>query len=105
MELGVDTLRYYAYSPIHVMALTPSQRRELLRYEVGESGNRIVKARALAGLTQAELAERTGLTQPYVSDVDRGRYGTITLDNARKFAECFGCSIEDLFPAPEKVEV
>ena len=34
----------------------------------------------------------------HVSDVARRRYRTITVENARKFARYFGCSIEDLFP-------
>lgn len=50
-------------------------------------------------LTQAELAAAVKLSQPYVSDVARGRHATITVDNARLFADYFGCSIEDLFPA------
>ncbi len=87
------------------MSLTPQQRRELLKSNVGASGNRIAKAKELAGLTQAELADQIGLTQPYVSDVERGRHTTITLDNARKFADFFGCSIEDLFPSRSTQEV
>ncbi len=53
---------------------------------------------ALTGVTQVNLAKALGLTQPYVSDVARGRYRTITVENARKFASYFGCRIEDLFP-------
>lgn len=87
------------------MSLSPNLRRELLRSEVGPSGNRIARAMELAGLTQAEIASKVELTQPYVSDVARGRHSTITLDNARKFAEFFGCSIEDLFPSRDKAEV
>ena len=45
------------------------------------------------------IAEAVGLPQPYVSDVvARQRYRTITVQNARKFANFFGCTIEDLFP-------
>lgn len=53
----------------------------------------------LAGLTQAQLAEAIGLSQPYISDVKTGRYNTLTVENAYKFADYFGCAIEDLFPA------
>ncbi len=45
------------------------------------------------------MARGVGLPQPYISDVARGRYQTITLRNARKLAEYFGCAIDDLFPA------
>lgn len=69
----------------------------------GTDGNRVAKAIELAEVTQVEVATSTGLPQPYISDVARNRYQTITVDNARKFAEFFGCAIEDLFPAREAV--
>jgi len=47
--------------------------------------------------------EATGFVQPYVAQVMGGRFRTITVENARKFAEFFGCNIEDLFPASEAV--
>ena len=43
------------------------------------------------------VADAVGLPQPYVSDVARPRYRTITAENARKFANYFGYSIADLF--------
>lgn len=81
------------------MALTERQLKQLRAEPVGPSGNRIASAMSFMELTQAELADQIGVTQPYVSDVVRGRHSTITLDNARKFSEFFGCQIEDLFPA------
>lgn len=57
----------------------------------------------MLNLTQAQLADETGLAQPYISDVCRGRHSTITVDNAYKFTDFFGCAIEDLFPAKEQV--
>ena len=53
---------------------------------------------SLAGVTQVALAQALGLSQPYVSDVARQRYRNITVNNARRFADYFGCRIEDLFP-------
>lgn len=85
------------------MALTNSQLKELRRAHPNAAGNRLSIAMDLAGLKQADLADAVELTQPYVSDVVRGRYATITLDNARRFAAFFGCSIEDLFPAKSEV--
>ncbi len=70
----------------------------VLRAEPGT--NRVAKAIALAGVTQGAVAAALGFPQPYISDVARRRYQTITVANARKFAHYFGCSIEDLFPAP-----
>ncbi|MCY4028892.1 MAG: helix-turn-helix transcriptional regulator [Acidobacteria bacterium] len=76
------------------------QQLVILRSE--PAANRVAKAISLAGVTQKVLAEAVNLTQPYVSDVARGRYQTITVENARKFARFFGCGIEDLFPAPDE---
>lgn len=79
------------------MKLTTDQMRELLEAACA-TGNRLAKAIELADLTQAELAEATGLAQPYISAVARGRHATITVKNAYKFCAHFGCDIEDLFP-------
>lgn len=54
---------------------------------------------ALTGANQAEIVAFTHFAQPYVSDVVRGRFRTITVENAQKFADFFGCAIEDLFIA------
>ena len=72
------------------------QQLATLRSEPG--ANRVAKAISLAGVAQLTVAKALGLPQPYVSDVARARYRTITVENARKFARYFGCSIEDLFP-------
>jgi len=57
----------------------------------------------MTGVTQQQIADATGLVQPYISNVARNCYPTITVENARKFADYFGCSIEDLWPAREAV--
>ncbi|MEO8682937.1 MAG: helix-turn-helix transcriptional regulator [Vicinamibacterales bacterium] len=80
------------------MKFTGVQLRELLKSDAEVTGNRLAKAIEIAELTQAQLAAAINLTQPYVSDVARGRHDTITVDNAHKFAEFFGCDIKDLFP-------
>lgn len=75
---------------------------ETLRTSVAP-GNRVAIAIRLANLTQAEVADGTGLPQPYVSDVARNRYSTITVENAHRFSAFFGASIEVLFPSQEEV--
>lgn len=80
------------------MPLTQAQLEELRGTPPSLAGNRISKAVDLAGLRQGEVAEAIGFSQPYISDVIRGRYPEITLGNARRLAEFFGCAIEDLFP-------
>lgn len=85
------------------MGLSSSQLKRLRATAVDQSSNRLGAALDTMGLTQAELASAVGLTQPYISDVVRGRHSTITVENAHKFADFFGCAIEDLFPAKSEV--
>ena len=84
---------------IHNTMLTAKQ---LAALRATPGTNRVGKAIALAGVTQGAVAAALGFPQPYISDVARSRYRTITVENARKFAHYFGCSIEDLFPAPRR---
>jgi len=84
------------------MSLLSASQLQELKATVTE-GNRLATAIALAAVTQLDIQGATGLPQSYISDVARNRYRTITVENARKFAEFFGCSIEDLFPSREVV--
>jgi transcriptional regulator with XRE-family HTH domain len=84
------------------MALTTTQLKTLRR-AIPDRGNRVAVAMELLDVTQAEVASAIEVTQPYVSAVATGRHATITVENARKFADYFGCSIEDLFPAKAEV--
>jgi plasmid maintenance system antidote protein VapI len=85
------------------MALTESQLRKLRRAPVPEPGNRVQTAIDLTESTQTATAKAIELPHTYVSDVARGRFQTITVENATKFSQYFGCRIEDLFPAKEAV--
>lgn len=69
--------------------------------------NKLQAAMDLAELTQVELAGLLGVPQPYVSKVKRGDYSRrgLPTETARRFADAFGCSIEDLFPARARQEV
>lgn len=80
------------------MVLT-SKQLAALRRAPADKGNRLAAAIDLTQVTQTALADELGMGNTYVSDVVRGRYQTVTMANARRFAEYFGCSIEDLFPA------
>nr|DAJ55163.1 MAG TPA: Helix-turn-helix XRE-family like protein [Caudoviricetes sp.] len=51
--------------------------------------------RILAGLTQKELAERSGVSQTMISAVERGE-AQITLIKAKMITNVLGCSLEDL---------
>ena len=74
--------------------------KQLVVLRAAPGANRVATAIDLAGVTQGAVAAALGFSQPYISDVARHRYQTITVENARKFAHYFGCSIEDLFPPP-----
>lgn len=64
--------------------------------------NKLKLAMALADVTQAEVADRLGIKQPQVSDVVRGDYVDMPLETSRRYARCFGVSVEDLFPARDQ---
>jgi len=76
-----------------------------LRRSKPSNRNRLVKAMELANVTQVELAEAVGSTQPRISSICNGRFREdgLALETTRRFAEFFGCDIDDLFPA--RVEV
>ena len=65
---------------------------------VPDDQSRLGNALELGGVTQTAMAQDLGLTQTYISDVVRARYQTITVQNAYRFSNYFGCTIEDLFP-------
>ena len=52
---------------------------ERLIHSQATLGRALRDARRLRGLTQAELADRTGLTQPTISNAERGKVHVDTL--------------------------
>jgi transcriptional regulator with XRE-family HTH domain len=80
------------------MPLSSRQLKALRETPVGQFGNRIAEATAIAEISQADLSRAVGKPQQYVNDVARGRIRNISIENAHQFAEFFGCQIEDLFP-------
>ena len=58
--------------------------------------NRVEKYRTDAGLTQAELAEKAGVTRQTVIAIEKGDY-TPSVALALQLARAFKCSVEDLF--------
>ncbi len=59
-------------------------------------GARVRKLRVAAGWTQAELAERAGISERAVSDIERGLRGTVYPANARRLATSLGVENTDL---------
>ncbi len=58
--------------------------------------NRLKVARAEMDLTQAELAERIGVTRQAINSIELGRYVPSTL-LALKMARLFGKPVEEIF--------
>ncbi len=58
-------------------------------------GQRITRLRTALGLSQAELSQRSGLTRPYLSAVERGKQN-ITLEASLKIAGALEVSMADL---------
>jgi putative transcriptional regulator len=63
-------------------------------------GNRLREAREAAGWTQAELAERIGVSRKTVNTVENGVFVPSTIV-ALKLAGALGCPVEELFFLPE----
>ena len=59
-------------------------------------GNRLREAREAKGWTQAELAERIGVSRKTVNTVENGVFTPSTVV-ALKLAGALGCAVEDLF--------
>jgi ribosome-binding protein aMBF1 (putative translation factor) len=64
----------------------------------------IIRAREMAGLTQAELAERIGTKQPALSRLERGGFKTATVETLTKIAHALNTElIIKLQPTERKV--
>jgi putative transcriptional regulator len=59
-------------------------------------GNRLREAREAKGWTQAELAERIGVSRKTVNTVENGVFVPSTIV-ALKLAAALGCTVEELF--------
>lgn len=57
----------------------------------------IKKYRRLAGLTQKELAEKSGLSIGTIQGYEQGKY-TPKIENAEKISEILSCDITDIMP-------
>ena len=59
-------------------------------------GSRLKEIRTAAGLTQAELAERAGVSRKTINTVENGVFGPSTL-LALELARALGTTVEGLF--------
>jgi DNA-binding XRE family transcriptional regulator len=54
----------------------------------------LVEARQAAGLTQAELAERLGVSQAQVARIEKSGYDAYTLNTLRRYVQALGRTLE-----------
>lgn len=59
-------------------------------------GHRLRQARKDAGLSQADLAERIGVQQPWISEMEHGRQGPVSANTLLHLARALGVSTEYL---------
>lgn len=66
----------------------------------------LVEARQMTGLTQAQLAERLGVSQAQVSRIEKRGYDAYTLNTLRRYVKALGegFSLEVRIRTPEKHE-
>jgi transcriptional regulator with XRE-family HTH domain len=64
--------------------------------EISKLGRRLQRLRQRAGLTQHELAERSGVSRTAIASIETGQRSGITLDNALRLADTLGVSVETL---------
>ena len=57
---------------------------------------RLKAARAAAGLSQPQLAERAGVPLPTVRSLEQGQRTKVWLETAAKLARALGVSLDDL---------
>lgn len=57
---------------------------------------RLGELRKTAGLTQMELARRTGIDQPTISRLEQGRRNMLSLDTIDRLCVVLGCEPGDL---------
>ncbi len=54
----------------------------------------LVEARQAAGLTQAELASRLGVSQAQVARIEKSGYDAYTLNTLRRYVQALGRTLE-----------
>jgi HTH-type transcriptional regulator/antitoxin HipB len=54
----------------------------------------LVEARRVAGITQAELAKRLGVSQAQVARIEKAGYDAYTLNTLRRYVQALGRSLE-----------
>lgn len=56
-----------------------------------------IVGRAIARISQQELAERAGLSRPTISRIERGATGDVGIETVERIAGVLGVTVADLF--------
>lgn len=70
------------------------ERKQMTRDKIGA---RVLALRKFAGLSQEELAARSGLQRTHISRIEMGKY-TVTLDTLQAIAEALGMTVDIIDP-------
>lgn len=54
----------------------------------------IKQLRAAAGLTQKQLAEKIGVSQPFVADLESGKRAGVSVDTLYKLSDALGVPVD-----------
>jgi DNA-binding XRE family transcriptional regulator len=85
-----------AYQAWRDTLLGDPEAREIYKEEAAkkELWLQLVEARQAAGLTQAELAGRLGVSQAQVARIEKSRYDSYTLNTLRRYVQALGKRLE-----------
>ncbi len=62
----------------------------------------VKKRRKILKLSQVELADKAGVTQAKISQIECGTNDNVTIENLRCLAKALDCSVIDLLPELDK---
>lgn len=65
-------------------------------------GEIINRRRKQQSLTQVDLANKSGLSQGQISQIESGVSDNVTIGNLRKIAKALHCAVTDLLPEEDK---
>lgn len=89
--MALFVLRYN----IAVIVLMAPRKESIMYYDIVKSGKRIKEMRKRAGMTQAELAEKLGISADGMSNIERGKNG-VSVDLFGVMAQVLGSSVDYL---------
>src|SRR5687768_3833650 len=84
-----------------IMGIRSQENKNLIQKEREIFARNFKRARREAGLTQEDIIKRTGLTQPFISEIETGK-STVSMDNAHLLAKAVNQPLWKLLNPSEK---